>query len=37
LTEVAKDDKGQVVAEMKGLIDEDHADAYVDECKMASD
>jgi branched-chain amino acid transport system substrate-binding protein len=37
LTEVVKGDKGQVVAEMKGLIDEDHADAYVDECKMTSD
>jgi len=37
LTEVEKGQNGQVVARLKGLIDEDHVDAYVDECQMPAD
>jgi len=37
LTKVEKNAKGEVVAAVKGLIDEDHTDAYVGECKMAAE
>jgi branched-chain amino acid transport system substrate-binding protein len=37
LTKIEKNAKGQVYAAIKGVIDEDHVDAYVDECKMDAD
>ena len=36
LTENVKDDKGRIAIAQRGLIDADHADAYVGDCKMAA-